>query len=155
MLKGINFRRYYPFLVASVLAVVAATVVSMCKIGPLPTSLPAGTLTLGIVVAGFAGTQRNLLLGMKGSDVLRMLADSKYSSDLLDYLMHSVNAGLVVSIISGVGFFIDDNVLLWKLWSVAMIFLVVLVILLIHRNESMMSLVVKTFIDQEGRRSDE
>ena len=144
-----NIRRYYPFFAASVVAVIATVAVFMCRIGPLPKALPAGTLTFGIVVAGFAAAHRNMLLGMRGSDVLRILASSGYSDDVLDYLRHSVNAGLVVSVVSGIGFFLGDSALLWKLWSVAMIFLVALVILLLHRNESLMSLVVKRFINQE------
>ena len=147
--------RSLPFVLAAIVTVIAAVVVFMCEIGPLPKSLPAGTMTFGIVVAGFAATQRNMLLGMRGSTVLRVALRSGYHNDVLAYLMHCVYAGLLVSVVSMTGFFLGDKaVLLWNIWLIIMMFCVSLVLAFITRNEILMARIVKRFMEDPVNRNE-
>ena len=145
--------RLLPFLSATIVAAGAAIVVFNYGAGAVPKSLPAGTLTFGIVVAGFAATQRNMLLGMRGSTVLRMALRSGYHHDVLAYLMHCVYAGLFVSAMSVVGFFLGGNGLLWHLWLIVLTFATVLVLGLVLRNEILMVRIVKRFMEDQGHRT--
>ena len=151
---SIKTERLLPFLPATIAAAAAAIVVFNCEIGALSKSLPAGTLTFGIVVTGFAATQRNMLLGMRGSTVLRIALRSGYHHDILAYLMHCVYAGLFVSAMSVIGFFLGSISLLWNLWLVVLAFATVLVLALILRNEILMVRVVKRFMEDPGHRAD-
>ena len=146
--------RLFPFLPATIADALAAVVVFNCDAGAVPKSLPAGTLTFGIVVAGFAATQRNMLLGMRGSTMLRIALRSGYHHDILAYLMHCVYAGLFVSAMSMLGFFLVGISLLWDLWLIALTFAVTLVIVLILRNEILMVRIVKRFMEGEGHHAD-
>ena len=141
--------RYLPPTLALIIASIAAFVVFRCDMQPLPKALAAGTMTFGVVVSGFAATQRNMLLGMRGSNVLRFAIRTGYHNDILDYLMHCVYAGLGVSVVSLVAFFLGDSVLMWRLWIIAVTFFIVLVLTLILRNEILMVRVVKRFIQDE------
>ena len=141
-----------PFCVAAIAAIVAAIAVFACTFGPVSKALPAGTMTFGIVVAGFAETQRNMLLGMRGATVLRVALKSGYHNAILAYFMHCVYAGISVSVVSVLGFFLVGNALLWRVWGVLMIFAVVLVLALIVGNEVLMARVVKRFLEDPGSR---
>ena len=143
-----------PFGVAAMAAIVAAIVVIACAFDPESKAFPVGTMTFGIVVAGFAATQRNMLLGMRGSTVLRVALRSGYHHDILAYLMHCVYAGLFVSAVSFAGFFLGGHLVLWQAWVVLLTFAVVLVLALIVRNEILMARVVKRFLEDPVNRSD-
>lgn len=148
-----KIERRLPFVIAILMAGVATVVVSSYEIGSLPKSLPAGTMTFGIVVAGFAATQRNMLLGMRGSTVLRFALRTGFHNDVLTYLMHCVYAGLVVSVVSVAGFFLNDHTLLaWKIWLVAIVFCISLVLVVIARNEILMARIVQRFMEDPDNR---
>ena len=138
-----------PPLIAFVATIVATIVVFIYEVGPLSNSIAVGTMTFGIVVAGFSATQRNMLLGMSGSSVLRFAVRNGFHDDILSYLMHCVYSGLTASCISIVGFFLDNHAFLWKAWLIIMTFAVVLIIGLIFRNEIMMVRIVKLFIEDQ------
>ena len=138
--------RRFPFLLAAIVAASVAVVVFGFGKAPSSKAIPAATMTFGIVVAGFTATQRNMLLGMQGSSVMRFLSRTEYSSDVLDYLMHCIYSALLVSIISLVGIFLPDCGPLWGLWIVSVTFTVVLVLALMWRNELMMSRIIRHFL---------
>ena len=140
--------RRLPFAIAAISATIAAVVVFVWEIGASSKALPAGTMTFGIVVAGFAATQRNMLLGMRGSTVLRFALRTGFHNDVLAYLMHCVYAGLSVSVVSVTGFFLgSQHHLLWKFWLILITFCISLVIALITRNEILMARIVKRFME--------
>ena len=149
-----KFERRIPVVVAIVVAIVAAAVAYLCDIDPPPKPLAAGTMTFGIVVAGFAATQRNMLLGMVGSKVLRFAVRTGFHHDVLAYLMHCVYAGLAVAVASVIGFFLDDETTfgpfsLWEVWLVILVGLIVWVIVLMFRNELMMRRIVERFVEEQ------
>lgn len=125
----------------------AGIVVFACGIGPLQESLAAGTMTFGIVVAGFAATQRSMLLGMHGSEVLRFAVRTGFHRDVLDYLMHSIYAGLFVSVASVAGFFLGDNATLWCLWLAVLTGGIVLALALMLRNELLIRRIIERFLE--------
>ncbi len=77
--------RYGPYLLAAFAA--AATAVFASGSEPFPQAPAAGTMTFGVVVAGFTATQRNMLLGMGGARVLRFAGHTGYCQNVLRYLM--------------------------------------------------------------------
>ena len=138
-----------PLLIALILGVATGIVAYIYEIQPFPKALSAGTMTFGVVVAGFAATQRNMLLGMKGSSVLKFAVRTGFHDSVLAYLMHCVYAGLVVSVVSVVGFFINSNPLYWSVWFALLIGSIALVIALILRNEILMVRIVKRFMEDQ------
>ncbi len=145
--------RYLPLLIAIIAVAVAAFVTFTCEIGPLSKSLAAGAMTFGIVVAGFAATQRNMLLGMSGSSVLRFAVRTGLHNHVLAYLMHCVYAGLFVSLVSVTGFFLGNNALLWSLWLIILTGSIALVLALMMRNEIMIVRIVKRFMEEQNPRT--
>ena len=61
--------------------------------------------------------------------------------------MQCVYSALLVSIVSLVGFFIGDNVMAWKVWTVVVTSAIVLVLTMMFRNEILMSRVIKRFVE--------
>ena len=140
--------RYLPFLLATVVAVsVAFVVIGFGEIRH-SSALPAATMTFGIVVAGFTATQRNMLLGMRNSSVLRFLSRTGYYIEVLYYLMQCVYSALLVSAISVVGFFVGCNALPWRMWIVTISFAVALVLIMIWRNEILMARIIRRFLEE-------
>lgn len=149
-----KFERRIPGLIALLAFGVSLVVVWRCDIDALPKPLAAGTMTFGIVVAGFAATQRNMLLGMVGSKVLRFAVRTGFHHDVLAYLMHCVYAGLAVAVASVIGFFLDDETSfgpfsLWEVWLVILVGLIVWVLGLMFRNELMMRRIVERFVEEQ------
>ena len=142
--------RYVPFALAAIVALaVAAVVFSSGKIR-YSYAIPAAAMTFGIVVAGFSATQRNMLLGMRGSSVLRFLSRTMYYNDVLNYFMQGVYTSLLVSAISVVGFFVDSNPLIWKIWIVMFSYSVTQVLLIIGRNEILMGRIIRRFLEDSN-----
>ena len=145
-----RWQRTWPIFVA-ILAVVGATgVVIQCKVGPFPIALPAATMTFGIVVSGFVATQRNMLLTMSGTEVLRFAVRTGYHQDVIAYLVDCIRAGLLVTAISLAGLFIGTNTLLWAIWLSAMSGGVVLVICLMIRNEALVTRMIHRFLEENN-----
>lgn len=141
--------RLLPLLIALILGVATGAIAYIYEIQPFPKALSAGTMTFGVVVAGFAATQRNMLLGMRGSSVLKFAVRTGFHDSVLAYLMHCVYAGLAVSVVSVVGFFINSNPLYWSVWFALLIGSIALVIALILRNEILMVRIVKRFMEDQ------
>ena len=145
-----KWEKLLPILLALIAAVIAAFMSYALEIAPFSKSFAAGTMTFGIVVAGFSATQRNMLLAMGGSKVLRFAVRTGYHNDVLAYLMHCVYAGLLVSAVSVIGFFLGDNAIVpWRIWLAVLTFSVVLVLILILRNEIMIVRMVKRFMEDQ------
>ena len=110
-------------------------------------------MTFGIVVAGFAATQRNMLLGLGGSRVMRFAVRTGYYDDILAYLMDCVYAGIGVSVVSVAGFFLGDSALPWSLWLVVLTGSISLVLALTLRNEIMIVRIIKRFMEEQKPKS--
>ena len=149
-----KFERRFPGLIALLTVVASLVVVWLCDIDALPKSLAAGTMTFGIVVAGFAATQRNMLLGMGGSKLLRFAVRTGFHHDILAYLMHCVYVGLAVALVSVIGFFLNEDTSfgpfsLWESWLVVLVGLIVWVLALMCRNELVILRVIKRFMEEQ------
>ena len=84
---------------------------------PNSKNMASSAMALGLIVAGFTETQRNMLLSMSGSKVLRFAAKTGYYKNILNYLAECVYAGLFVTFISLIGFFLADHIFLQSIWS--------------------------------------
>ena len=144
-----KWERVWPLLPAVLAGLVAFVVAKLLGPASYPLPLPAATMTFGIVVAGFAATQRNMLLTMSGSEVLRFVQTTGYYQDVVNYLMDGVKAGLVVSSVSVCGFFLEQNGLLSAVWLAAMAGSVVLVLGVTARNEMLTSRLVRRFLSEQ------
>lgn len=142
--------RLFPLLAGLLASIGAGIVAFACGIEPLPPSLAAGTMTFGVVVAGFAATQRSMLLGMHGSEVLRFAVRTGYYRDVLDYLMHCVYAGLFISVASVAGFFLGDNAMLWCWWLAVLTGGIVLALALMLRNELLIRRIIERFLEDSN-----
>ncbi len=114
--------------------------------------IPLSTLSFGMIVTGFAGTQRNMLLGMNGSEILRYLATSKYYKDVMTYLMQSVYSGIWVSLVSVLGMFVEMNGLFEEVWFAVLAGSISLVICVVFRNERVMANIIRQFLKSQGDR---
>ena len=110
-------------------------------------------MTLGVVVAGFTATQRNMLLGMGGTKVLHYAATTGYYKDVLDYLAHCIYAALFVTVVSVPGMFLDGSSWGWSLWLALWVGSVFLVIGLMVRNEWLMSRIFTHFMKEQKHRN--
>ena len=70
-----------------------------------------------------------------------------YYNDVLNYFMQGVYTSLLVSAISVVGFFVDSNPLIWKIWIVMFFYSVTQVLLIIGRNEILMGRIIRRFLE--------
>ena len=147
-----TWEKTWPPLLAVVAASVAAVVLTvLLNIKPLPLALPAATMTFGIVVAGFAATQRNMLLTMSGSEVLRFARTTGYYEDIISYLTNGIHAGLLVTLISLCGFFLGENCALWTAWLSVLTGGVALVLGLTARNEMLSNRLVRRFLEEQPK----
>jgi len=144
----------FPFAVAA-LAGFAALPAALCDVLPeerVPAYLPAGTITLGLIVAGFTATQRNMLLGMGGSKVLRFAAKTGYYRDVLAYLARCIYAGLALTVVSMARPLAEGY---WPAaaWVALWIASLALMLTQLLLNEILMTRIVKRFIEQENKSS--
>lgn len=143
--------RVLPFLAAAIASVVAGVIVFwVIDVKPGLSGLPTAGMTFGVVVAGFAATQRNMLLGMGQSRVLRHAARTGYYKDILSYLTNCVYAGLTATGVSVAGFFLGKDVVAWSAWLVALVFIIALIIGLVVRNEIMSTRLVSHFMREQA-----
>ena len=146
-MNALKVERYWPVVLAAIAAIVTGAVLYSYELRAIPRAIPAGIMTFGIVVAGFAATQRNMLLTLGGTEVLNRLRTTKHGHDVLDYLMHCVYSGVGLSVVAVLGLlFSDDSALFCWLWLILITFFIALILGSVVRNEVIMKRVVKHFI---------
>ena len=109
-------------------------------------------MALGLIVAGFTATQRNMLLGMGGSKVLRYAATTGFYKEILKYLAHCISAGLFVTLVSMVGIFISRSGWAWPLWLALWVGSIILVVAFLVRNELLMARIFARFMEEQSQR---
>ena len=149
LMSGRTIERWHPCVLAVLSAAIAAAFAN--RVPHFPVAVAAGTMTLGVVVAGFTATQRNMLLSMGGSRIMRFAVKSGRYEDVLAYLKHCIWWGLTATAVSIARFFVDECVLAkhdwaWTLWLAACIGVLVGVLASIVRNERLMFIVIGQFI---------
>ena len=146
-MNALKVERYWPVVLATVAAIVTGTILYSYELRAIPRAIPAGIMTFGIVVAGFAATQRNMLLTLGGTELLNRLRTTGHGHDVLDYLMQCVYAGVGLSVAAVLGFLFSDNSALFCwLWLILITFFIALILSSVVRNEMIMKRVVKHFI---------
>ncbi len=118
---------------------------------PSPEHMATATMALGLIVAGFTETQRNMLLSMSGSKVLRFAATSGYYKDILNYLADCVCAGLFATLVSLIGIFLGDHDMWQSVWSAFWIGSILLMILVLVRNQWLMHRVFTRFMEEQRK----
>jgi len=109
----------------------------------------AATIPLGLIVAGFTETQRNMLLSMSGSKVLRFAANSGYYEDILGYLSDCVYAGLFATVVSVTGIFLGENEFLNSVWLATWVGSISLMVAVLARNQILMHRVFTRFMEEQ------
>lgn len=71
--------------------------------------LMAASGTVSVVLVGFLGTAKAIVLSISSSEVFRRLKDSGYNQILFRYLFEALAAGVALLIISLLGFFLPDS----------------------------------------------
>ncbi len=113
--------------------------------------MATATMALGLIVAGFTETQRNMFLSMSGSKVLRFAATSGYYKDILNYLADCVYAGLFATLVSLIGIFLGDRGMWQSIWAAFWIGSILLMILVLVRNQWLMHRVFTRFMEEQRR----
>ena len=145
-----RFEQLAPLVVAGTFGLAVAYLDHILVFSPLPLSVSAGAMALGMIVSGFTATQRNMLLNMGGSRVLRYAAVTGYYHDVLAYLAHCIYAGLAVTLLSLIGIFVVDQArwicIVWlSFWSGS----IVLTVALLFRNEALMARIFLKFMEEQ------
>ena len=142
--------KYWPLAASLIPTIIAVAIMWQWGMSPLPKTVPVAIMTFGIVTSGFAATQRNMLLTMGGSRVLRFAATTGYYKEITAYLMQSIYMGLLTTGISGTGIFIENNNPLWIIWTTATTYTVSAILFTIMRNEQLVRRLIERFIEQQG-----
>ena len=141
--------RYGPFIVGAAVGTTTAIMVSFCRIEALA-GLPVIGTTFGVIVSGFTATQRNIILALGGTRILRFLAQTGYHNDVLTYLMDCVYMGIVVSITSIIGMFVISGSLVWVVWLGGLTGAVSATFVLLVRNEILVAQIIKRFMEESN-----
>ena len=151
--------KYSPFLWGAL----SATFVYWLSPFPVSGAITAGTMAMGVVVAGFTATQRNMIIGMKGTKLLRFEAASGEGEYVCYYLHQCIRMALLLSVISALYFFADGlsvqfqhdtqhqyREFLETLWTMAWFFFLAATFASLWRNERMMGSAIVQFIREQG-----
>ena len=103
--------------------------------------------------AVFTATQRNMLLAMGGSRVLRFLVREGFHDVIRARLSWIIYVALFVTFISVPGIFLDKCSWLWVAWLFFWTSAVVLVLAMMIENERLMSRVLARFIEERSQPS--
>ena len=144
-----QFQRTWPAFGGVLLTGITATVIILVDFKVPSIAIPAATMTFGVVVSGFAATQRNMLLTMHGSEVLAFAARTGYYRDILAYFMDGIRAGLLVTSISLFGFFTIIESFLWYIWLPCVVGGASLVVGVIARNEILVGRLVHHYLREQ------
>ncbi len=140
--------RLWPLVVAVVAGGLASVYLDHI---PSPEHMATATMALGLIVAGFTETQRSVLLSMSGSKVLRFAATSGYYKDILNYLADCVCAGLFAAFVSLIGIFLGSHGMWQSVWSAFWIGSILLMILVLVRNQWLMHRVFTRFMEEQKK----
>ena len=153
MLNKLWRERYHPFVWGVVAGLAAAVALWFVDTPKISRSVPATTMTLGIIFASFAATQRNMLVGMNFPRRLRRTLNAGYVKDVLGYFQQAIVLGIVLAGISLIGLFIVNVQPLCSIWMMTMVAVVTIIGVAMFRNERLMfkmvSHVVKAQLEPE------
>ncbi len=113
---NIAFERSYPYL-AGLVGLVAGFVHPIFP--PQPDQMLSASLTLAAILTGFLATSKTILLGMKGTPVMKAFFKSKYIEDLVSYLAQGIWSSFIFCIVTMVGFFITTTPAYQAVWLMA------------------------------------
>lgn len=150
-LMSSRVERLAPVALAAVGAGVALVVDLVWEHEPFSRHVATGAMALGLIVAGFTATQRNMLLSMSGSRVLRFAASTGYYKDILNYLTGCVYAGLSVTVLSLIGIFLEDCGVWQSVWMATWVGSIVLIICVLVRNELLMNRIFTRFMEGQTK----
>ena len=149
---GKNFEKWAPLGAAGIATLGTACAVVLGDVGLVHDAVPVGAMTFGIVAAGFAATQRNILLALGGSRVLKFFAGYGGQGDVMAYLGSGILAGLVVTVVSLVGLFLCKGKIAEDIWLPFFVGSIAWVIAITVRNEILMSRMVLDFMAEHKKK---
>lgn len=114
----------------------------------VPSPLLATAATFGVVLAGLSAIQRNVLFPIRSSRVIRRAIEINQMDRILSYLSKSSYIGVVISLYSFVGFFIGDHFFFVRVWMAVLVALVFFALACLARNEAVMSLIMKRYMEE-------
>lgn len=142
--------KYAPYVITVIGGGLALSVSWWLDIEAIPDALIAGTMTLGIVIAGFSATQRNMLFSMRQSRVIRRAIKINQMDHVWSYVSRTLFGGIVLTVISFIGFFINDNVVIVRIWITVLSALVCWTISYLALNEIIMTIISKRYIEEHS-----
>lgn len=134
-------------IIGCVAALAAAWILGMSAV---PIAMIATAATIGIVMAGFSATQRNMLFSMRGTRVILRAIKINQMDRVLSYMSKNPYIGIVLTLYSFVGFFIGNNQIVVVAWTAGLGGLVCFALACLARNEAVMSLIVKRYLEERS-----
>lgn len=145
----INFlEKRGPTISAIVGGVLTLVVAWLIGVTTAPAPLIATAATFGVVLAGFSATQRNTLFPIRSSRVIRRAIQINQMDRILSYLSKGSYVGIVITLYSFTGFFIGEHFLVVRAWIAVLIALVFFALACLARNEMVMSLIMKRYMEE-------
>ena len=114
----------------------------------IPFPALASSMTFGVVLAGFSATQRNMMFTMRNSRVITRARQIRLLEPILLYLSRTSHVGIVLTLYSFIGFFVGEHVEVVRACMVGLGGLVFYSIALLIRNELVMALLLKRFMEE-------
>ena len=144
-MNSLSVETHFPSAVS--LGTVGIASICVRNLPSVPEPLATATLTLGVVVAGFTATQRNMLVGMKGLPLCRTIARTGHDADLTLYLKQCLWSCVALILVSGTRFFLDDLPCVFTpIWTIVWFGTFAFVITSTCRNERFMFRIIGNFL---------
>ena len=124
------------------------TLAYLVELESLMVPILASSMTFGIVLAGFSATQRNMLFTMRNSQVIKRLKKIDHMETVLAYLSRTSYVGIIIVLFSFLGFFVTDYAHVARVWIALLGGSISCAIAYLARNERVMELVLKRFMEE-------
>lgn len=109
-------------------------------------------MTVGVVVAGFGATQRNILLGLRFLKLYRWMEEVGYKKEIVRCLKEGIFIGIGIASITSLHFIFDtSSVPLWIVWTI-WFGAVSLLFGVIVRNELLMFRIFQWYVQEQAKR---
>ena len=148
-MNPLRVETYFPCAVS--LATAGTASIWVHHLPSVPEPLAATTVTVGVVIAGFTATQRNMLLGMKDLPLLKTMATTGHDADLTLYLRQCLWSCIALILVSGTRFFLEDlPPVFTPLWTIIWFGNFAFVITSTVRNERLIFQMIGKFLRSQG-----
>ena len=140
--------KYGPWTLGLTASIVSSAVTYNLGLDTISAAMVTSFMTVGIVIAGFSATLRIMIFSMRNSRVIARLGKIQHRDQVLGYLSKASFSGIGLTLVAFVGFFIPEHQIGALLWISANTLVFFLSIGYLIRNEFVMHLIVKRYMEE-------